>query len=424
MSTGEFGDYDPDRSNRNEFRRLGLTLDRQRRVPLDWHRMAAKSRKRRRLSLSSRLNLALYHATIGVLARLRPPRGSAPRLGPGSRVLVFSSAGIGDSLLDSVVFRALSGTFPGIHIEAVAHHRRPDVSRHNPLIKKLHLLRKGPVAFLKLHRVLRANGPWDAVLFLSCHDPEARSFGYLLARDATVGLGWKSEMSFLCATNIDSPEARDAHLSRQALLVAEAVGATTDYPRMVYEVSPADRSALDQGLRELGMPGVPRVVLQLGGGGAAYRDWPVEHFVELARRLDAAGIGPIFILGGPDHRAKAEAFAGRMGGAPFFDAVGRLALPLSAALIERAGCLVSTDTGIMHLGFALGTPTVALLHCQLGRARVGPLADLERHEVIELARPPGYRTPSDARMEGLSPEAVCAAVLRILARPDGPQAGR
>jgi ADP-heptose:LPS heptosyltransferase len=375
------------------------------------------------LSLSSRLNLALYHATIGVMARLRPPRGPVPPLKPGGRVLVFSSAGIGDSLLDSVAFRALDGTFPGIHIEAVAHHRRPDVSRHNPFIKELHLLRKGPVAFVRLLRALKANGPWDAVLFLSCHDPEARSLGYLLARDATVGWGWKTEMSFLCATNIDSPEARDAHLSRQALLVTEAVGARTDYPRMVYEVSPADRAALDRRLDELSLPRAPQVIFQLGGGGAAYRDWPVGHFVELARSLHAAGIGPIFILGGPDHRAKADTFTAMAAGIPHHDVIGRLPLALSAALIERSACLVSTDTGIMHLGFALGTPTVALLHCQLGRARVGPLADLERHEVIELVRPPGYRSPSDARMEGISPEVVFAAVLRRLARTDGPHAG-
>jgi len=379
--------------------------------------MGVQTKKRKRLSLSSRLNLWIYRVTVGLLARVLPPRWSGPRLNGRSRVLVFSSAGLGDSLLDSVAFRALDETFAGIHIEAVVHHRRPDISRHNPLIKKLHLLRKGPPAFIRLLAELRAAGPWDAILYLSCHDPEARSFGYLLNRHGTVGLGWKTEMDGLCALNIDSPEARDAHLARQALLVAEAVGATTKYPRMVYEVSDADRSALRERLTGWGMPQIPSVVFQLGGGGAAYRDWPVGHFVELARKLHAAGVGPIFVLGGPDHRGKAEMFARQVGEVPFFDVIGRLPLPLSAALIEASACLVSTDTGIMHLGFALGTPTVALLHCQLGAARVGPLADLAEHELIEVVRPDGYRKPGDALMETILPGIVFDAVLRILARP-------
>jgi ADP-heptose:LPS heptosyltransferase len=378
--------------------------------------MPQPTKKRKRLSLSSRLNLWIYQVTMGMLARVRPPRWCPPVLGEGSRVLVFSSAGLGDSLLDSVAFRALHESFPEIHIEVVVHHRRPDISRHNPFIRKLHYLRKGPPAFLRLLAELRADGPWDAILYLSCLDPEARSFGYLLNRHSTVGLGWKTEMPYLCARNIDCPEARDAHLARQALLVAEALGATTGYPRMIYEVSEGDRMALAGRLGEWGMPPKPKVVFQLGGGGAAYRDWPVAHFVELARKLHASGVGPIFVLGGPDHRSKAAAFAEQVGDVPFLDVIGRLPLPLSAALIEASDCLVSTDTGIMHLGFAIGTPTVALLHCQLGAARVGPLADLETHELLEIPRPAAYRSPSDASMEKLAPGDVFDAVRRILGR--------
>jgi len=336
-------------------------------------------------------------------------------LGPGSRVLVFSTAGLGDSLLDSAGIRGLAESFPGIHIEAVVHHRRRDIAAHNPLLKKLHFLRKGPPAFLALWLSLRRRGPWDAVLYFSCHDPEARCLGYLLARDATIGPGWRTTMPWACAKNIDEPALRRAHLAAQAVRVAVEAGASGETARMVYEVAAADREALDRKLSALGFPRGPGVIFQLGGGGAAYRDWPAAHFVELARMAHSAGIGPLFVLGGPDHLGKAREFAAAAG-IPFSDAVGKLTLPESAALIERARCLVSTDTGIMHLAFAIGTPTVALLHCSPGPARVGPLADPERHEVIALPRPPGYHSPGDASMRGISPEQVFAGMKKLFFR--------
>ena len=354
------------------------------------------------------MNFLGYQAVFGLLTKVRPPRSKPARLGPGSRVLVFSTAGLGDSLLDSAGIRALASEHPGIHIQAVVHHRRTDIARHNPLLEKLHFLRKGPHAFLALWWRLRKQGPWDAVLYFSCHDPEARCLGYLLAPDATIGLAWRTEMPWLCANNIAGPGLRRAHLAAQAMRVAAEAGATASGARMVYEVAAEDRTALDKALAGWNFPSKPGVTFQLGGGGGPYRDWPAGHFFKLAELAHAAGIGPIFLLGGPDHRKKAGEFsaAARSGSIPFYDVVGRLPLPQSAALLERSRCLVSTDTGIMHLAFALGTPTVALLHCSPGDARVGPLADRDRHAVIQLLRPAGYRVPSDASMNDLRPEDV------------------
>ncbi|MEI6032836.1 MAG: glycosyltransferase family 9 protein [Verrucomicrobiae bacterium] len=378
--------------------------------------MAGREKRKGALSLSSSINLLAYRALFGLLVKVRPPSSRKIDLGPGSKVLVFSTAGLGDSLLDSAGIRALAETFPGIHLEAVVHHRRRDISSRNPFLKKLHFLRKGPTTFWTLWQDLRRRGPWDAVLYLSCHDPEARCLGYLLARDATIGLARRTKMPWLCARNIDEPGLHRAHLAAQAVRVAQEAGASEGPARMVYDVVPADREALDRRLSELGFPSDPGVVFQLGGGGAAFRDWPADHFIELARMAHSDGIGPIFLLGGPDHRTKAMDFAAKAGNLPFFDAVGKLPLPQSAALIERARCLVSTDTGIMHLAFAIGTPTVAILHCSPGSDRVGPAADLEKHVVVALPRPDGYTSPRDASMTAILPEQVFPGLKKLFDR--------
>ena len=123
---------------------------------------------------------------------------------------------------------------------------------------------------------------------------------------------------------------------------------------------------MEETLRRMLVGKGDRLVLQLGGGRrAAWRDWPVERYAELIRRC-AQGLYPhIFVLGGEDQAerlAELDRFFGN-DAKPYHNMVGKLSLAESAALLAGAQALVSTDTGIMHLGFAVGTRVVALIHC-------------------------------------------------------------
>ena len=86
--------------------------------------------------------------------------------------------------------------------------------------------------------------------------------------------------------------------------------------------------------------------------------------------------------------------------------VAKLSLAEAAALLAGARSLVSTDTGIMHLGFAVGTRVVAIIHCNNPAARVGPYGYGLRHRVVQLPRPANYHTPADASMADISAETV------------------
>jgi ADP-heptose:LPS heptosyltransferase len=154
-------------------------------------------------------------------------------------------------------------------------------------------------------------------------------------------------------------------------------------------------------------------VLQLGGGRrASWRDWPVARYAELLRLASAGLAAEIFVLGGADQEERRRELAGLFMGAarPYHDVVGKLSLAESAALLASARGLVSTDTGIMHLGFAVGTRVVALIHCNNPVSRVGPYGYGDRHRVVQLARPEIYRTPADADMGDITAETVFAAL--------------
>ena len=360
-------------------------------------------------SLLSRLSAFGYESYFRRLANKRPPKLRLIELGPESRVLCFTCAGIGDTLTDSVVFRALSETYPGIHLAAVVHRRRKLLLEHNPYVDEIFHFHKGPLAFRQLEKQLRAAGPWDAILHLRGNDPEPRCLSYLLDPDVTVSVPDMTRLGWLCGHHVVQPDWDDTHGVEQTLRIARYVGADTEEPNLVYEVDKQDRTALEEKLSAMHVGGRPRLVLQLGGGHrASWRDWPVERYAEILRKIARELSAEIFVLGGEDQSERLRELEGFFANEPkpYHEVVGKLSLAESAALLDSAKALISTDTGIMHLGFAVNTRVVALIHCNNPSHRVGPYKYGDRHRVVQLPRPANYETPADANMGDISADTV------------------
>jgi ADP-heptose:LPS heptosyltransferase len=368
-------------------------------------------------SLFSRLSASAYGTIFRRLARRRPPQPRPIELGPGSRVLCFTCAGIGDTLTDSVVFKALRETYPELHIAAVVHRRRRLLLEHNPYVDQIFSFHKGPQVFWQLQKELRAAGPWHAILQLRGNDPEPRCLSFMIDPDVTVSVPNMTHLSELCGHQVQQPDWDETHGVEQTLRLARHVGATTGEPHLVYAVHDDDRSRLEEKLRRMLIGKKPRLVLQLGGGQrGAWRDWPVERYAQLIRLCMMELSTDIFILGGEDQEDRLKELDRHFandGGKPYHNLVNKLSLAESAALLASAHALVSTDTGIMHLGFAVGTRVVALIHCNNPVNRVGPYCYGNRHRVVQLARPANYQTPSDASMGDIPAQTVLLRLKEI-----------
>ena len=103
--------------------------------------------------------------------------------------------------------------------------------------------------------------------------------------------------------------------------------------------------------------------------------WP--GYAELA-----AGMAePVVIVGGPEDRALGDAIAAAAPGRVHV-AAGALSLRGSAALLARAGVLVSNDSAPLHLGAAVGTRTVAIFGPTIPGFGFGPRGPADR--IVEL----------------------------------------
>jgi ADP-heptose:LPS heptosyltransferase len=108
----------------------------------------------------------------------------------------------------------------------------------------------------------------------------------------------------------------------------------------------------------------PLVVLNPNAGTLSLeRRWPRERFAQLARHLVAEEGARVALVGSTGERAwtsEVAALAGELPAGRLADLSGRLSIGGLHALLDSADAFVSNDSGPMHLGAALGTPTIGL----------------------------------------------------------------
>jgi ADP-heptose:LPS heptosyltransferase len=93
---------------------------------------------------------------------------------------------------------------------------------------------------------------------------------------------------------------------------------------------------------------------------------------------------------------------------------GKTTLAETAALLHLAKMLLTTDTGIMHLGFATGCPVVCLFHDLCAATDYCPLDKSVRFVALQLARSHPQQPPNARDMAGISCDEVKRAIAGML----------
>jgi lipopolysaccharide heptosyltransferase II len=154
------------------------------------------------------------------------------------------------------------------------------------------------------------------------------------------------------------PEPRH-EVQRQLDLVA-MVGAGTDQTTLSFRTTETDHAELNEVLRTHGVGPSGGWVLAHCGATAPSRRYPAALFAQAIDMLQGAGEN-VILTGGNGERALVQEVVARSGNpGRLVNLAGRLTLGQLGALIERAGVLVSNNSGPVHMAAALGTPVVDL----------------------------------------------------------------
>ncbi|HEX6939049.1 MAG TPA: lipopolysaccharide heptosyltransferase II [Longimicrobiales bacterium] len=271
------------------------------------------------------------------------------------KFLLIRFSSIGDVILTTPLIRALRAAFPGATLHFATRRAFAPLLESNPCVDRVFTLPDDADGGLRaLARTLRAER-YDRVLdlhgtlrarLLRVLVPAPRWRGYrkyTLRRWALTRWkrNWFDEVIPVAERYFDA---------------ADGLGVRPDGGPPEVFPTPAAEAAAAAALRAAGIAaGAPYVALAPGAQHATKR-WPEASWVELARRLAAAGLR-VVVVGGPEDAEAGRRIAAAAGAA---NVAGALDLLGSAAVLAGARALASGDTGVMHLATAVGAPVVAL----------------------------------------------------------------
>jgi len=89
------------------------------------------------------------------------------------------------------------------------------------------------------------------------------------------------------------------------------------------------------------------------------KQWQIEKFIELARRISQWQKARVIIIGGKEEQKVGQQYFAE-GNEAIIDFSGKFSLKQTAALLKKCKVLISCDSGPVHLASAMGTPIVAI----------------------------------------------------------------
>lgn len=299
------------------------------------------------------------------------------------KVLLIKTSSIGDLLH---VFPALTDAaraLPGLTLDWVVERDLASIPTWHPAVRRtisvsyrhwrFHPIKGifgGPLAGFRRElraerydRILDAQGLYKSAVISRLADcGERHGFDFPSAREKMAALAYRHRHMI--------PRTLHA-IERQRQLFAEALG--YPLPQTPYEYG------IDRARLAAEAPG-GRYLVFLHGTAWRTKQWPVEHWRALARRVAAEGLKVRLPFFGERDRTRAEAIAEDIPGALLHPTP---TLEQAAALVAGAEGCVTVDTGLGHLSAALGIPTVSV-YGPSSPGLTGTRGPYQRHLASEL----------------------------------------
>jgi ADP-heptose:LPS heptosyltransferase len=330
--------------------------------------------------------LQLARRYLAHRVRRRPPQPLAD-LDPKKvrRVLLISNTALGDTLFSTPAIRALKECYPAWELEVLAHRVFGVLLAHNPHVARIFTYPGRNRRLVTLARQLRQRA-YDLAIILHGNDPEATLLAHLTGSPFIIGSAG-SPLAFAYSAAV-APTGPDEHAIERRLNFVRLVGADTANKRMDLFLPPEEPARAAAILTEkFGM--IPPLLMAFHPTGSdPYKWWPAASFIELGNYLYKTYGAPLLIISGAGDRPQAEAIAAQLSG-PTLVTGGRYGLLTVAALLWRSRLFIANDSGPLHMGLALGVPTIGLFGADDPR-RVGPygvdwgVALHKRPEVCDL----------------------------------------
>jgi len=283
------------------------------------------------------------------------------------KILFFKPGAIGDFLQSLPALKALRKKFPAAHVTVVVSSGLEPLIQGTDIADSIYVYDKSKfkknirefVAFgLRLRRER-----YD--LFVDMQS-STRSFILRRISGANRAVVYRKQKKV-------GPGERRLHAAENFMETIRPLGITDRVDRIRLPLTPDAEKAADRFLTERGINNDKRLIALNCSVGSARpaRNWFPDRFAVLADRLISdLGAAVVFVGGREDKELVAGVMSGMKRKA--VSAAGDLLIAHTAALLARCACLVSSDTGPLHLATAVQTPVIGL-YGSTDPLRTGPV---------------------------------------------------
>lgn len=289
-------------------------------------------------------------------------------------ILLCRTDRFGEFLLTTPAMAALKVKFPDSHGILLVAPALRELAEELPFVDEIIEWQPGRHSLRQLWRLgrrLRSAQVRVAVVFNPLKELHLVTF----LAGVPLRLGYDRKWGFLLTHRLKDTKAEgNRHEVECNLELAGLLGATA--PQPLFSLRGADEES-SQLLRRFQLDASSRLVVVHPWTSDPHKQWPLERFVELSRRL-AIGKGvQVAIIGGRDEQVLAQQWYASSCGPTLRQLTGQTSFRELTALLKRATLLVSGDSGPVHLASCVGLPVLALFRSDIpgkGPRRWGPLS--------------------------------------------------
>jgi len=280
---------------------------------------------------------------------------------------------LGDMLCVVPLLRALRKRYPSARIVLLASPVNYAIMRHHRLLDdvvnfdKREFLKDGRLHLLRLKdyvRSLRSNH-FDLTIVPSTVSMSMTSdlLAFLSGADCRVGAGSlegrqnRGSLFYTHPVRLSWEDAPRRHQTLRNFDICKEFALATPDLALELTLLPDERKKGAEEIAEV-KAGARRVIAFHPGAGKVPNRWPTESFQKAIERLNGSEQARILVIKGPMDDEPVKALVNSLEVPCYL--VDNRSIREVASILASVDLLVSNDTGVMHVGAAVGTPVLSL----------------------------------------------------------------
>lgn len=285
--------------------------------------------------------------------------------GPSSaihKILVVGPSWVGDMVMAQSLFRALKDDNPDVIIDVLAMDwTRPLLQRMPEVNEAVSMPITHGTFGWKVRKQLAkelAQKGYDQAIVLPNSWKSALIPWFA---GIPVRTGWRGEMRYGLLNDIRTLDKAALPMMVQRF-VSLAYPASQSHAAPCYQAPLMQAELINADVTPALTPGQKRLILCPGAEFGPAKQWPSEHYAAVANHFLDEG-WQIVVLGSKADQTTAHDIAKHISAShlkQFFNLSGQTKLEEAIDLLGTADCVVSNDSGLMHIAAALQRPLVAL----------------------------------------------------------------